>query len=78
MTPFLPLLNSAGAQTAGAAKQKTVNLASSHTEAIAGQVRETTASGIFPAEVAFVVLGCLMVTGLLLMMRESRIEKQGF
>lgn len=78
MTPFLPLLNSAGAQTAGAAKQKTANFASSHADAVSAQVRETTSSGIFPVEVAFVVLGCLMVTGLLLMMRESRIEKQDF
>ena len=78
MPTFLTLLNSSSAQAANVTKQNTANFASSNGEAIAARAHETTAAGIFPLEVAFVVLGCLMVTGFLLMVRESRLERQEY
>lgn len=76
MTPFLMLLNSMAAATASAAPQEPASVPSASTEALAARAHETAMSGLFPLEVAFVVLGCLMVTGFVLMARESRIENK--
>ena len=76
MTPFLPLLNTASTATADTAPQAPANIVSDGTEALAARAHETALSGLFPLEVAFVVLGCLMVTGFVLMARESRIENK--
>ena len=46
-------------------------------DAMVVRASETLASSIFPMEVAIVVLGCFVVTGFILLMRESRIEKDG-
>ncbi|WP_300393785.1 hypothetical protein [Henriciella sp.] len=76
MTLFLPLLNSAGTQAARTANQHASNLSSSNTEIVSSRAQDAVQSGIFPMEVALVVLGCLMATGFLLMWRESQIERR--
>lgn len=75
MPLFVSLLKSAETKAAATGSSSTANLASSNTEIIAAKAQETAAAGIFPAEVAFVVLGCLMISGVLLLMREAKIEQ---
>jgi len=73
MTPFLKLLNSTAAATESSPPEL-ANIASDSSEALAARAQDAVVAGLFPLEVAFVVLGCLMVTGFVLMARESRIE----
>ena len=74
MTLFHSLLIRAQTESSINDGEPAVLTSASSTEALTRRANEAVASGIFPIEVAFVVLGCLMVTGLLLLMRESRIE----
>ena len=72
MPLFVSLLKSADAKPAATGTNSTANLAASNSDIMAAKAQETAAAGIFPVEVAFVVLGCLMITGVLLLMREAK------
>ncbi len=45
-------------------------------DVLGAKAGETMSAGIFPLEVAFIVLGCLVVSGILLLMREARMENR--
>lgn len=69
-----PIQNQLAADGATTEASHTAILAANN-DAMIVRTSETLTSSIFPMEVAIVVLGCLVVTGFVLLMRESRIEK---
>ena len=75
MTPLSALFDSALSQTQAPVREQAMSVGKANTEVITGRASEATSVGIFPLEVALVVVGCLIVSGFLLLMRESRIEK---
>ncbi|MEM5517953.1 hypothetical protein WNY37_13425 [Henriciella sp. AS95] len=72
MTLFSPLIQTAASSSAAPGSQTA--LISSGQDIINAKAGQAINAGFFPLEVALVVLGCLMVTGVMLLMRESRIE----
>ena len=57
--------------------QATVNtLSMAGKDVIGAQASAATEAGFLPIQVAFVVMGCLMVSGFVLLLRESRIEQR--
>lgn len=45
-------------------------------DVVGTKAAEAVSSGVFPLEVAFILIGCLLVSGFVLLARESRLEKQ--
>lgn len=74
MIPFHTLLTNAKADAFEQNGAGSVVTSAMNSDALNARATEAASSGLFPIEVAFVVLGCLMVSGMLLLMRESRIE----
>ncbi|WP_084395603.1 hypothetical protein [Henriciella aquimarina] len=69
------LIHTANAQAANTGP-KASSLSTAGSDYLAAKANETIVSGVFPLGVAVVVLGCLIVSGFALLVRESRIERQ--
>ncbi|MGB3624527.1 MAG: hypothetical protein WA989_01780 [Henriciella sp.] len=69
------VLSQMAADSAGSTIQH-ANLASGGQDLMGAKASQAVAAGFFPLEVAFVVLACLIVSGFVLLARESRIEKR--
>ncbi len=64
------------ADAADNARQTVSNLSATSQNALGTNASETINAQIFPVEVAFVILGALMLTGFLLLARESMMERR--
>ena len=75
MSLILSLTAAAGAQTARATQQAS-NIAGAQGEVMTERAGHAVASGVLPLSVALAVLGCLVVSAFILLIRESRIERR--
>ncbi|WP_300379243.1 hypothetical protein [Henriciella sp.] len=76
MTLFSKFFSSPLMQAPGLASEQAVPVNTANTEMIAGRASEVVSLGVFPVEVAFVVLGCLIISSFALLIRETRIEQR--
>lgn len=76
MTAPLSTLTLFAADAVESTSHAVSNLSSATHNAIGTKAAQTAQSGIFPVETAFIVLGCLLVTGFVLLLRESQIERR--